>query len=67
MASAWELKGRLEKAVHGEVGGGGHRRKVGVMKEGGREGRRRGREQGRQGGKEGGERLCKKGSAISFL
>lgn len=28
MASAWELKGRLEKAVHGEVGGGGHRRKV---------------------------------------
>ncbi|KAM3568382.1 hypothetical protein VYU27_009493 [Nannochloropsis oceanica] len=32
MASAWELKGRLEKAVHGEVGGGGHRRKVTCLK-----------------------------------
>jgi len=30
MASAWEMKGRLEKATHGDISSGGHRRKVGA-------------------------------------
>ncbi|EWM20698.1 wd repeat-containing protein [Nannochloropsis gaditana] len=32
MASAWEMKGRLEKATHGDISSGGHRRKVSCLR-----------------------------------